>query len=516
MADDLFDEEVFEELLAYSRRSEVNFGFALGKKLDESVLVFHKRKGGAELARKAKKLDDVSSKTAFGTAGTKGKLLTLNCEEYVPGMKKALKQTFKKKGLQMKVNIVPPPGVEMDPEDAEQDVDDESPVGVGADEVESEEAESETEEVAEDRLARLTQELKAIVPQVTTVSTADPARRDDLVTLVREATANIKSRQADAAEESITRLRELLSQPAAPPPAPPPPPGDPQLKQQLLQALPKITPAVARVLNSPDAEDAVKRQLRELVDQLKSHIKSSQLAEAKQDVGRIVELVKLASKPDAGPSAEEAEFNRRWEALSPRLQEAKRANPERSSALDYNYQSALELAQGGDFDRAGQTLDRLEKQIEDALSSAPRTDTERHGIREGLVAERVAALEKYFRARIEEAKAATRGEMGQVERAVAQEEGDPNPAGLTEDISAALDELYDDVHEALSDALASASTEQILGAVDEWRKKVAADPLVRHMQKAKTELGCDPAILDKFEDLFQDVTDRVNQEAVPA
>lgn len=298
MADDLFNQESFDEGLAVSRRQPVNFAFALGKKKEESVLGFHRRKPGEELARKAKKEDGATSKTAYGTATTEGKLITLTCEEYLPGIKKALKLTFKSRGLQLKVNIVAPEGVELDPEDAEQDYDGDEPGGDSEDaaessgDVESETAESSSEAQAEEApsLADVIEELKRLAPRVAALAKTQREAAQPLIAIVNEIKQSVSSQDAAAAEAGLERLREGLQNASAAPP--PPPPAASPLKQQLLQSLPKITPAVGRLLNSPDVGDEVKQRLRGLVDQLKALIRSEDLQQAKATVGQIAQLVK--------------------------------------------------------------------------------------------------------------------------------------------------------------------------------------------------------------------------------
>jgi hypothetical protein len=91
-----------------------------------------------------------------------------------------------------------------------------------------------------------------------------------------------------------------------------------------LQSLPKITPAVARALNSPDVSENVKQQLRQMVDQLKLDVKNNQLDDAKALIGKIVALIKQHApaepKPQEGPQVAYTKARLRWTDATRQIQ----------------------------------------------------------------------------------------------------------------------------------------------------------------------------------------------------
>jgi hypothetical protein len=354
MAKDFFSEETFEEMLKVAKQKPVLFAFALGKEKDASAFGLKRMKGGGgdededdeqegeedasnegldpdtkrliakgkKFALLAKKEPGAGTKTAFGEASVTGQLMTLKCYEYVQGMKKALKAKFKKskKFSSLKFLIVVQPGTEgVDPEDIaaeevdESAVDAKTPEPVAADVEEEEGAETEEESKVDTPAISLNDviaQLKQLAPQVVERAKTRPDASPPLVALVNEIKQEIGGKNAESAQDGVDRLREAL---ANVPPLPEAPAAPNPLKQQLLQSLPKITPAVSRALNSPDVDDDVKQQLRELVDQLKLDVKNNNLDEAKSLVAQIVGLVKQHA-----PAAY-AKARLRWEAATTQI-----------------------------------------------------------------------------------------------------------------------------------------------------------------------------------------------------
>lgn len=106
MADDDSD---LAGLLKVSRKRSLNFGLCLGKTPEETVLIMDRRKAPDVLARSAKK-QSTGTKTANGTIATEGKLVTLSCEEPLPGMAKKLKRFLISQGQKFNVCILGPDG----------------------------------------------------------------------------------------------------------------------------------------------------------------------------------------------------------------------------------------------------------------------------------------------------------------------------------------------------------------------------------------------------------------------
>ncbi len=121
----------------------MSFGFCLGKKPPEDVLILHKIKSPKALARLAKERG-TSPKTLFGTLSTEGKVLTLHClVTPPPGVARRVRLLLKQAKLRFAIQVIDPDGqlTEQDaPEEDDQDGDggEEPPTqaAVGAEEVE--------------------------------------------------------------------------------------------------------------------------------------------------------------------------------------------------------------------------------------------------------------------------------------------------------------------------------------------------------------------------------------------
>jgi hypothetical protein len=154
--------------------------------------------------------------------------------------------------------------------------------------------------------------------------------------------------------------------------------------------------------------------------------------------------------------------------------------------------------------------------VEDALANAPKTDEERFGIREGLVAEQKAKLEQFFRDRVQAAKAETDLEVGRLEDAIEDQAPEQQADDLADSIRSALNDLYDETRDGLLETLKSSTIADVTKAVEKHRAAVAADPLVQLMSSAKDSLGVDARVQDRFDQLFDDVVNRMKAPAPAA
>jgi len=117
MADALPVADALKASINLARKRPMAFGLCLGKKPEETVLIMHKIKAGEILARQAKKAGN-TSKIAYGTLETRGKVVTLNCEADPPaGLLKKTKQYFKSLEMPMRILILDPQGEEFEADD---------------------------------------------------------------------------------------------------------------------------------------------------------------------------------------------------------------------------------------------------------------------------------------------------------------------------------------------------------------------------------------------------------------
>jgi hypothetical protein len=153
-------------------------------------------------------------------------------------------------------------------------------------------------------------------------------------------------------------------------------------------------------------------------------------------------------------------FVARREPLEARLLEAKRADPDKATKLGAVWDYAGEQATAGAFDKATTALDRLEKALDEILAAPAKTDAERFGIEEGLVAvtrdKLVAAFEK-SKLVWERTRGSIQKELQKLEKSIldqSQEEEDYEVIQANSDnVYVALDELDDELIEVLEQAL---------------------------------------------------------------
>ncbi|MCV2868168.1 hypothetical protein OEW28_05955 [Defluviimonas sp. WL0002] len=96
--------EELKSMVPVARKRALGFGVCLGKKPEGTVMVLHRMKEPAILARQAKK-EGETPKVTFGTVEIKGKKMMLQCQgDILPGMSKNLRKFLA--GLDLKLKIV--------------------------------------------------------------------------------------------------------------------------------------------------------------------------------------------------------------------------------------------------------------------------------------------------------------------------------------------------------------------------------------------------------------------------
>jgi hypothetical protein len=253
------------------------------------------------------------------------------------------------------------------------------------------------------------------------------------------------------------------------------------------------------------------QQIKLLASQAAMAAKKQDFAEAERMLDRIEEALNGGGQKTPEPTTNGDPLQQRIQKMEPALLKAVKANPNKGTALMNVWNFAQGKAEAGDTAAATKALDGLEKAIRDALAAAPKTDAERHGIREGIVKERKAELEKFFVARVKEAQAKSATQIGSVEKAIAEQVPDEDAGELAGAIQQEVENLYGEVRDALNKSLNTEDGDQVLRAVETWRKQVADNPLVQHLAKAKGDLGAEADVLDDFEELFDEVAGKVKE-----
>lgn len=348
---------------------------------------------------------------------------------------------------------------------------------------------------------KLAEALKRLKPLLEQAVVAHPARKGELIASMTKCAGEIKSQQFDQAKVNIVALGALLKTLLTPD-------TNASNPQNTASEVMDRLVVVREKLESVRGLGAEKTPTFEKILALTE----KQLADGKSSEAK-VSLDKLEPALDAllQPLMQ---FMQLWNDLSARLGEAIKKNPQAAASLNFAYQTALEQAQSGQISVAEQTLQKLVGDIQTAIETAAKTDTERFGIREGIVAEQREKLQSFFEERVKQAKLDAAQEVAAIESAVAELGADEDPKQLAQAIVGALNEMYDEVRETLNSSLESDSHDKVLSTASELRNAIEANPLMQHLQTAKTELGADAALLDRFSDLFTDVEQRVNESMV--
>lgn len=115
------DADDIRALIALSRQRIVSFGFCLGKRPGTAVLVMHRDRDASVMARKARQLGE-TPRLAFGFLSTRGRVVTLTCENTPPPrIAKHVKKFLMGLGLKVKVTLAAEGGAEAPDEANEAD-----------------------------------------------------------------------------------------------------------------------------------------------------------------------------------------------------------------------------------------------------------------------------------------------------------------------------------------------------------------------------------------------------------
>lgn len=342
--------------------------------------------------------------------------------------------------------------------------------------------------------------------------------------------AKLDDEDPDLAEGDITKLEQLLNSLKGAPQVQQQPNVTTEVdtsttngstleaqKTQLAEALKKLKPAVDKAI---EVDPGRKNELFQSVAQIAGEIKTGKLEEAKSNIVSLGKLVQGllnqkagSSSPNADPMALENAYKALYERLEGKLVEAVKANPDKANALNNLWNYANDQAEAKNFASANTALEKLEAAIDKAIAEAPKTDAAKFGIREGIVAEKIDILEKYFMERFNQAKANSQAQIESVEKAIAAQVPDEDAADLASAIQLEVDNLYEQAREELTISVAKENPEKVLAKIDAWRKNVESDDLVKHLQNSKKDLGSDANVLDDFNQLFNEVADKVAEVA---
>lgn len=214
----------------------------------------------------------------------------------------------------------------------------------------------------------------------------------------------------------------------------------------------------------------------------------------------------LLGAPKAMPDTFEQELAK----LEPLLLSAIRTAPDQRHELMTAWQSAQDQL-SRDPHAAQSQLNQLAATVQQVLRAPAQSDAQRFGIQGGIVAERAAVLKEKFKQMVAKAKDSTgagiEGLTGVLEGLIVES------AGLVAAINSSLQETLSLVQADLDAALALGDSEKVLSVVQTWRERIAVDQRFVELRKAGPMLGVDPRVDARFEDLFEQVTRDLAEQA---
>lgn len=356
-----------------------------------------------------------------------------------------------------------------------------------------------------------------------TACDAKPERAGEINSLCLEIGRRLDQDLRDQAEAGIEQLESLVtSLGSSPSPTAPTSTSRAEAKGSTNDQAPKLAgtlkslkPLIDKAI---EADPTRKNDLLQAMTQIATEIKQGLLDDAKM---HLLSLAKSVQEPaatktsDTGPTPDAAKlkYEELRDRLEPLLNAARRANPEKSNGLLNLWNYAGDLGDAGSFNNANTALEKLEDAIRKAVAEAPQKDTDRFGIREGIVAERRQELEEYFKKRVAEVELANHEEVRGLRVAIEEQSPEEsNPDQLESDINSALRMIYDDMRTRLLNSLASDSVDVVLAAVEECRETVDNDELIRHLMTAHDSLDVNVRFQDRFDELFDEILAEVNKE----
>lgn len=315
MAEERLSGPELKKHIKIAKKQAMPFAYAPGKK-EDPVLMMHRRKNASVLGKLAKK-EGEGQKVAFGTAEVQGKLMTLTCEKAVPQMAKQMKKFLRKNKISINIVVIGPDGAELEsdiedlPYDPEMDDDDDiqddandTEEQAAAPAPEGEEAAApppppppppgQAEAAPEAPEAADTSNAEALMARLRAcagpIKTAPDGKQDTLTRLFQISAGLIKSDDLVKADQTITKLEEVIAQ------LPPPKPKDPKEEAKKKQTAKEIEWLKARAKNVQGAiADLPEPALGKMTNALRGVIKAIK-AEKLKEAAKALDTIEAALK----------------------------------------------------------------------------------------------------------------------------------------------------------------------------------------------------------------------------
>jgi hypothetical protein len=201
-----------------------------------------------------------------------------------------------------------------------------------------------------------------------------------------------------------------------------------------------------------------------------------------------------AQAADLGPNTDEARWRARRQTIEEPFQKALKEQPANASRLRAVLGFADGKAEAGDFGKALQGLDSLDKLLQAPTDAPPPAP--------GLVKKRKFLADRWQRIP-EEVRADLQKLKEAIEREMPSEDAD-ELIELAEDY---LDDVYNEMKDAVDDDINSgdAQYKNAISTIGAFRTKIAVEPLIQHLKtnKLKLEVSVESILLDALAEVEQ-------------
>jgi len=334
-----------------------------------------------------------------------------------------------------------------------------------------------------EQAAKLAAALKSLKPLVDQVINVDPNQKGDLHTTMVRIAGEIKARQFDVAKESITTFAKQLKSLAS---------GQPTASAS--ETIDRSTEYAARraaleprLIDAQKADRDKATKLGAVWDYAGEQAGNGNFDNALTALSRLEAAINELLGANAGSSSSTASvdpdktsgenleaFFRRRDILEPRFLEAKRADPEKATKLAAVWDYANAQAQDDNLKNALTALGRLEKAVDELLSSPTQSDADRFGIDSGIVEKR-----KFLVTRFKQIPIEIKPHLDAVVLKISDRNADADPDELATEMETALQAFYDELQGEIDDCINAGDASRISGL----KSRVSSNELVNHLIK---------------------------------
>jgi hypothetical protein len=333
-------------------------------------------------------------------------------------------------------------------------------------------------EAPSDPAAELKEKYQKLVPQLSQTVAARPELKAPLERVARIFQDQLRSGAFDNARKALDELTQLVQGAPVPPSASAATQASSASAQPQKQAANELVAAYQRLvpeMNRKGAEQpALRAPLTQAAKGFQDALKAGRLDEARRMLDQLAQILATPAAPAATPPPADGlgqEFEKRYGALKPRLEQAIRENRGDTSKMRAGVQFALEAAGEKEFGKALKAIEQLEKLVESA--TGPGEDAVRPGL--------VAYIKKLHE--FDSAKKAVFSRIEALATAITNEV--PDEDDFAEALSDELHDIVDEVDDAIVLALNASRnesapvTKEVRARIDQALAEIRGSALVQ-------------------------------------